>query len=89
MLSQLTRCIALVVLLSVDVVLGHTIITYPGYRGNNLYTNGTVEQSNGLGAAWQDGSYIYPYGMEWMYPCTCGQPYIHTHTCLYIQLDLT
>lgn len=68
MLAQLP-CLALVALLF-EVVRAHTIITYPGYRGNNLYTNGTVEESNGLGVAWQNNSYIFPYGMEWIYPCT-------------------
>jgi hypothetical protein len=50
-------------------VSAHTIIVYPGYRGNNLHSNGTVEDSNGLGQAMVNGSMIYPYGMEWMYPC--------------------
>jgi hypothetical protein len=30
----------------------HTVITYPGYRGNNLHLNGTVQQSNGLGVSY-------------------------------------
>lgn len=35
----------------------HTVISYPGWRGNNLITNET-----------------FPYGMQWMYPCTYSQP---------------
>lgn len=35
----------------------HTVITYPGWRGDNLITNDT-----------------FPYGMQWMYPCT-SSPY--------------
>lgn len=49
----------------------HTIITYPGYRGNNLHTNGTIQAANGLGVAYdpKNGTLMYPYGMEWIYPC--------------------
>lgn len=31
----------------------HSVITFPGSRGNNLITNDT-----------------FPFGMQWMYPCT-------------------
>ncbi|KAE8156536.1 hypothetical protein BDV40DRAFT_75276 [Aspergillus tamarii] len=52
----------------------HTVIVYPGYRGNNLLTNGTVEEANGLGVAMSpnatdNSSLIYPYGQQWIYPC--------------------
>ena len=48
----------------------HTVITYPGWRGDNLHTNGTVQDTNGLGVApASNGSEQYPYGMQWMYPC--------------------
>ncbi|KAF7592628.1 hypothetical protein BBP40_012650 [Aspergillus hancockii] len=52
----------------------HTVIVYPGYRGNNLHTNGTVEETNGLGVtmspnATNNNSLIYPYGQQWIYPC--------------------
>ncbi|KAE8137057.1 hypothetical protein BDV38DRAFT_100114 [Aspergillus pseudotamarii] len=52
----------------------HTVIVYPGYRGNNLHTNGTVEEANGLGVAMSpnatdNSSLIYPYGQQWIYPC--------------------
>ena len=65
-----TRWTILAVGLIVSLAHAHTIITYPGYRGNNLHTNGTVEDTNGLSQAWVNGSYVWPYGMEWAYPCT-------------------
>lgn len=64
-----SRWASLLVLLCVGLANAHTVITYPGYRGNNLHTNGTVAESEGLGVAYENGSYIYPYGMEWIYPC--------------------
>lgn len=69
--QSISRWSTLLVLLCIDVANAHTIITYPGYRGNNLHTNGTVAQANGLGVAYDptNGSYIFPYGMEWIYPC--------------------
>lgn len=60
---------ALPLLLCLSLVHAHSIITYPGYRGNNLQTNGTVEETNGLGVGYENGSYVYPYGMQWIYPC--------------------
>lgn len=65
---------ALVALLCVGLSHAHTVIVYPGYRGNNLHTNGTVEEADGLGAAFSNGSYSYPYGMQWIYPCTIAKP---------------
>lgn len=53
----------------VNLVNAHTVIVYPGWRGNNLHSNGTVDETNGLGQMESDGSYLYPYGMQWMYPC--------------------
>ena len=41
----------------------HTVITYPGWRGDNLVTNGTVGVDD-------YSSHAFPYGMQWMYPCT-------------------
>lgn len=67
--SSVSQWAALIALLCAGLANAHTVITYPGYRGNNLHTNGTVEQSNGLGQAEVNGSVIFPYGMEWMYPC--------------------
>jgi hypothetical protein len=66
---SISQWAALIALLCAGLANAHTVITYPGYRGNNLHTNGTVEESNGLGQAYYNGSLIYPYGMEWMYPC--------------------
>ncbi|KAL4896084.1 hypothetical protein BDV59DRAFT_171987 [Aspergillus ambiguus] len=61
---------AFLALLGLSLVHAHTVIVYPGYRGNNLHTNGTVEGADGLGAAVDsNGSYVYPYGMQWIYPC--------------------
>ncbi|KAL4808726.1 hypothetical protein BDV18DRAFT_133039 [Aspergillus unguis] len=59
------------IMLCVGLVNAHTVIVYPGYRGNNLHTNGTVEETNGLGEAWdsENKTMLYPYGMQWAYPC--------------------
>ena len=67
--DSISRWTAALTLLWLGLVNAHTVITYPGYRGNNLHTNGTVEETNGLGVAWKNGSYVYPYGMQWIYPC--------------------
>lgn len=53
----------------------HTVIVYPGWRGNNIHTNGTVSEENhdikpgSIGINWENGTYGFPYGMQWMYPC--------------------
>lgn len=55
-----------------SLVSSHTVITYPGWRGDNLHTTGNVTDTNGLGAATNDslpGGIAYPYGMQWIYPC--------------------
>ncbi|MCJ1286102.1 hypothetical protein MMC26_005445 [Xylographa opegraphella] len=44
----------------------HTVITYPGWRGDNLLSNGTQAEANGLGVGPDN---TFPYGMQWMYPC--------------------
>ncbi|KAA6413690.1 MAG: hypothetical protein FRX48_02051 [Lasallia pustulata] len=49
-----------------SLVSAHTVITYPGWRGDNLHTNGSVEDTDGLGVGSNNS---YPYGMQWMYPC--------------------
>ena len=46
----------------------HLQIGYPGWRGNNLITNGTIHEGV-LGIDEQDGEITFPYGMQWMYPC--------------------
>jgi hypothetical protein len=64
---------ATLALLSIlSLVSAHTVLTYPPWRGDNLHSNGTVQQTDGLGT-FADGpnqDYLYPYGMQWMYPCT-------------------
>ncbi|KAF1957859.1 hypothetical protein CC80DRAFT_34837 [Byssothecium circinans] len=51
----------------------HTVIVYPGWRGNNIHTNGTGSgdsiKPGSLGINWENGTYGFPYGMQWMYPC--------------------
>ncbi|EAW12746.1 copper acquisition factor BIM1-like domain-containing protein [Aspergillus clavatus NRRL 1] len=66
---SISQWVALVALLWAGLAHTHTVITYPGYRGNNLQTNSTVEEAGGLGAAYINNSMVYPYGMEWIYPC--------------------
>ncbi|KAJ5689516.1 hypothetical protein N7462_003908 [Penicillium macrosclerotiorum] len=69
--QSLSRWVSLMILACVGITHAHTVITYPGYRGNNLHTNGTVGEADGLGVAWdsKNSSLYYPYGMEWIYPC--------------------
>ncbi|KAH9899106.1 hypothetical protein F4778DRAFT_186325 [Xylariomycetidae sp. FL2044] len=50
-------------------VYSHVVISYPGWRGNNLVLNGSVEDTSGLGVGVFDGTWVYPYGMQWIYPC--------------------
>lgn len=47
----------------------HTVITYPGWRGDNLIRNGTFEETNGLGVGFDGSGMLFPYGMQWIYPC--------------------
>jgi len=50
----------------------HTVITYPGWRGNNLHLNGTAPQDcpECLGIDYFDNGTVYfPWGQQWMYPC--------------------
>ncbi|KAI4106360.1 MAG: hypothetical protein LQ339_003097 [Xanthoria mediterranea] len=49
-----------------SLVSSHTVITYPGWRGNNLHSPGDIAEQKGLGAG-ENGT--YPYGMQWIYPC--------------------
>jgi len=50
----------------VSQVSSHTVITYPGWRGDNLLNSGDILQEKGLGAG---ANQTYPYGMQWIYPC--------------------
>jgi len=50
----------------------HTVLTYPGWRGNSLHSNGTLPELNpdSRGIDFYDnGTFGFPWGMEWMYPC--------------------
>ena len=70
LLLAATSCLSLLATL----VSSHTVITYPGMRGDNLHTTGNITGfngsdivgSNGLGVG---GDNTYPYGMQWIYPC--------------------
>jgi len=63
----------LVVAATWAVVSAHTVITYPGWRGNNIHTNGTYANGavipGSLGITFDNGTLGFPYGMQWMYPC--------------------
>jgi hypothetical protein len=55
-------------------VSGHLVLTYPGSRGNNLHNSGNGPDGisvpeDGLGVSYVNGSLVYPYGMQWIYPC--------------------
>lgn len=62
----------------------HTVITYPGWRGDNLHTNGSITGLNGTvfppdvignsGLGVGDNN-TYPYGMQWIYPCSLCCPH--------------
>jgi hypothetical protein len=68
---------ALALLASISIARAHTVITYPGWRGNNLHTNGTVPEDNpeALGITYdQNGTAAFPWGMQWMYPCEHNFP---------------
>ncbi|KIX09501.1 uncharacterized protein Z518_00581 [Rhinocladiella mackenziei CBS 650.93] len=69
MLSRPVFAVSLILLSIVSLVSAHTVITYPGWRGDNLHSNGTVEQTNGLSPALEGDQYVFPYGMQWTYPC--------------------
>ncbi|KAI1344141.1 hypothetical protein F5Y15DRAFT_410992 [Xylariaceae sp. FL0016] len=57
----------------------HVVMVYPGWRGNNLVLNGSVEETNGLGAGLSEAATLYPYGMQWIYPCG-GMPLTSNRT---------
>jgi len=56
-------------------VAAHLVLGYPGWRGDNLKSNGTNPDGSiptgSLGTEWDNDtqSYLYPWGMQWMYPC--------------------
>lgn len=68
--SSLFSCVLALSALLGTLVNAHTVISYPGQRGNNLHTNGTVFDTDGLGSGGSNASGPYfPYGMQWDYPC--------------------
>ena len=76
LLSASPRRLLAALLVSTPLVTAHTVITYPGERGDNLITNGTVEITNGLGAgrvvsnsSSDEYTTLFPYGMQWSFPC--------------------
>lgn len=75
MLSTTTPSTLTSLLLLVATATAHTVITYPGWRGNNLHSNGTysnldvIPGSRGMNWDEDEEAYTYPYGMQWMYPC--------------------
>ncbi|KAF2714478.1 hypothetical protein K504DRAFT_368318 [Pleomassaria siparia CBS 279.74] len=59
-----------------SLVSSHTVLVYPGWRGNNIHANGTVSDTDpsikpgSLGITFEaNGTKGFPYGMQWMYPC--------------------
>jgi hypothetical protein len=62
----------LAILATASIAQAHTVITYPGWRGNNLHTNGTLPEQNpgSLGIDFSDnGTSSFPWGQQWIYPC--------------------
>lgn len=62
----------LAIITSASLATAHTVITYPGWRGNNLHANGTVPEDNpeSIGIDhYENGTNAFPWGMQWMYPC--------------------
>jgi hypothetical protein len=55
-------------------VSGHLVMVYPGWRGDNLKDSGKLPDGSipqdGLGVGLSNDSLTYPYGMQWIYPCT-------------------
>jgi hypothetical protein len=69
--SRFPPCLLAVLLAFTATVQAHLRIEYPGQRGTNLVTNGTVADTDGLsiGVAPGTNETVYPYGMQWQYPC--------------------
>ncbi|KAF2725259.1 hypothetical protein K431DRAFT_343233 [Polychaeton citri CBS 116435] len=66
----LTSILAVVPLL--QLAHSHLVITYPGWRGDTLHTNGTLPQFDADALAvnqFENGTRTFPYGMGWVYPC--------------------
>ncbi|KAF2162821.1 hypothetical protein M409DRAFT_57883 [Zasmidium cellare ATCC 36951] len=71
-MADFTSILLVVVAALLGLARAHTVITYPGWRGNNLHTNGTLPEDNpdtiGIDLL-ENGTMAFPYGMQWMYPC--------------------
>jgi hypothetical protein len=66
---------------AISIARAHTVITYPGWRGNNLHSNGTLPQQNpgSLGIDFFDnGTAAFPWGQQWIYPCKRN---VHDNLC--------
>ena len=66
-----------------SLVSAHTVITYPGWRGDNLHSNGTDQNfidGGGLGVGPNNS---FPYGMQWMYPCKTPRALLHDPSSRY------
>lgn len=69
------------VAVAIAAIVGRTqaefILTYPGWRGNNLFTNGSSPQNDpsviGVDYA-SNNSVTFPYGMQSIYPCMFSYP---------------
>jgi hypothetical protein len=74
------------VVASFSLASAHTVITYPGWRGNNILTNGTTSPTDpaikpgSIGINYENGTYGFPYGMQWMYPCMSNVVAMHGTT---------
>ncbi|MCJ1466710.1 hypothetical protein MMC07_005330 [Pseudocyphellaria aurata] len=69
-----------------SMVSSHTVITYPGWRGDNLHTTGNVTDEDfpsgaglGVGLGKGENNLTYPFGMQWIYPCG-GMPISRNRT---------
>ncbi|MCJ1313669.1 hypothetical protein MMC25_007348 [Agyrium rufum] len=67
-----------------SLVSAHTVITYPGWRGDNLHTNGTDDDFTASGGLGMGPNNSFPYGMQWMYPCG-GMPLTQNRTLWPVQ----
>lgn len=72
MLPSISIFIALLSLL--QHACAHTVIVYPGWRGDNLHANGSVADTMGLQPGGENMD-LWPYGMQWTYPCECTASY--------------
>ena len=75
-LSASRTCLTATILLALlsSLVSSHLVITYPGWRGDNLQSNGTIPEAFGMGTGPNN---TYPYGMQWIYPCMFTPPMLH------------